>query len=637
MKIAEKNWYRNFKNRFRSNECSPKREVVAIFKNTINNFRFNFKAVIYFEICYRLLTAFIFVPINYFIVNKFIRSEGRYSLSNDEFIKFALSFRGVICILLLILVAFSVIFIEISVLTYIGYKSHKKEKVTLIEGVFNSFALLPRAIRSGMFSLFFITGFVGPLIGIGLSSSLIKELTIPAFITIELTKTNRGKIYYAAFIIILVWLLLRAVLAIPEIIIENKRGRQAIKDSRRLYKKNKLTMIIYMGMWLIFSFTITHIIVMLFSVLEILSAEFVGSESFSFLILGGIIFIVFYIIYIVISLIIMPVFISFLIEIFYKLRNYKVYERDFSTHEDYKRNKIYVAAKRYSKIYVNVSICIFAVFMGYRGFNIVFDKVIDKEVQITSHRGGGFEAPENSISAIRKAIENKADYAEIDVQTTKDNEVVLFHDVNLKRFSKESGGIKDYTYDELSKIDIGSSFSNEYEGEKIPKLESVLIEAKSRVKLNIELKPMKNNDYLAFEVVNLIKKYNMESEVVITSMNYDILQKVKKLDPSIKIGYIIIAAIGNVQDMQVDFLSIESSMIKQKLIYSMHTAGKEVHVWTVNDREEAAQMIKLGVDNIITDDVKLVEEAKSLIKWNELDYLGMYLESITNVIKYGKI
>lgn len=634
MRITERNWY---KNRFRSKKCSSKREVIAIFKNTINNFKFNFKAVIYFEICYRLLTAFIFVPINYFIVDKFIKSEGRYSLSNDEFINFVLSFRGVICILILILVAFSVIFIEVSVLTYIGYKSHKRQKVTLIEGVFNSIGLLPSAIRSGMFSLFFITGFVGPLIGIGLSSSLIKELTIPAFITIELNKTNMGKIYYAGFIVILIWLLLRAVLAIPEIIIENKRGRQAIKDSRKLYKGNRLTMLIYMGMWIIFSFTITHIIVLIFSALEVILSKFIGSDSGYFLFFGGIIFIMFYIIYIVISLIVMPVFISFLIEIFYKLRNHKVYERDFSTHEDYKKNKIYAAAKRYSKIYVNVSMIIFVIFMSYRGFNIVFDKVIDKEVQVTSHRGGGFEAPENSISSIRKAIENKADYAEIDVQTTKDNVAVLFHDINFKRFSNESGGIKDYTYDELSKIDIGSSFGYEYEGEKIPKLESVLKEAKSKIKLNIELKPMKNNDNLASEVVSLIKKYDMENEVVISSMNYDILQKVKKIDPSIKIGYIIIAAIGNVQNMQVDFLSIESSMIKSKLIYSMHAVGKEVHVWTVNDKEEAYQLIKLGVDNIITDDVKLIEEVKDISKWDEMDYLGMYLESISNVAKYGKI
>ena len=125
MKIAEK----YFKNRFRHNECSTKREVITIFKNTINNFRFNFKAVVYFEICYRLLTSFIFVPINYFIVDRFIKSEGRYSLSNAEFLNFALTFRGIICILLLILVAFSVIFIEISVLTYIGYKSDRKSVV----------------------------------------------------------------------------------------------------------------------------------------------------------------------------------------------------------------------------------------------------------------------------------------------------------------------------------------------------------------------------------------------------------------------------------------------------------------------------------------------------------------------------
>lgn len=637
MKTVKNKWYENLKNKFRHDECLPKREVVAIFKNTASNFRFNFKSVVYFEICYRLLTAFIFVPINYFIVDKFMKSEGRYSLSNREFVNFALTPKGIACILLLILAAFSVIFIEISVLTYIGYKSHKKEKVTLIEGVFNSFGVLPRVIRSGMFSLLFITAFVGPLIGVGLSSSLIKELTIPAFITVELFKTNMGKACYIAFITVIVLVLLRWVLAIPAIIIENKGGRQSLRDSRNLYRRNKLTMFIYMFAWVIVSSTITYVIMGLFMVIEISVANLIGPESFEFLVLGGMIFVLFYISYIVISLIIMPAFISFLIEIYYKLKNYHVNERTFPSHEDYRRNKIYAAAKKYSKVYVRASICVFIVFMSYMGFNVVFNKVIDKEIMVTAHRGGGFKAPENSISAIRAAIDEKADYAEIDVQTTKDDEVVLFHDVNLKRFSKDNRAVKDMTYEELSKIDIGASFNSEFTGERIPTLDSVLREAKGRLKLNIELKPMKNNDVLAEEVVKLVQQYDMENEVVITSMNYDVLQTVKMEEPEIKTGYIIVAALGNVQDLHVDFLSIESSMIKSKLVYAMHGMGKEVHAWTVNNSEEAAQMIKLGVDNIITDDVGLVEDAKDLSRWEEKDHLGMYIESIMNVTKYGKI
>lgn len=608
-----------------------------MISNTINNFRFNFKSVLYFEICYRLLVAFIFIPLNYFIINKFMKSEGLYTLTNKDFIKFGLTPIGIACMGVLLIIAFCVIFIEVSVLMYISYKSHKKEKVTLIEAIFNSFAILPRAIGRGMIPLFLITAVIGPLIGIGLCSSLIKELTIPPFITIELYKTSLGKLMYLLFFIVLIILFFRWVLAIPEIIVEKKSGIQCIKDSKELYKNNRIKLFLYLTVWLVLSLTSIIFTTSIFSTIEIFLSDTFGEESIIFLILGGLFLLIFYICYIVISLITMPIFISFLLEIYYKLRKYNVEERDFSTNEDYEKNRIYRLFKSWSKIYLNGSLCIFIIFTGVRGFNVVFNRVIQKDVQVTAHRGSSLKAPENSISSIRFAIEEKADFAEIDVQTTKDNVVVLFHDTNLKRIAKNNNAIKDLTYEEVSKIDNGSYFNSEFEGEKIPTLESVIKESKGKIKLNIELKPMKENDPLADEVVKLIEKYKMQSEVVITSLDYNSLQVVKREDPTIKVGYIIVAAIGNVSELNVDFISAESSLVKSKLIYAMHSLGKEVHCWTVNSEEEAQRMLSFGVDNIITDDVPLIEEVKDTAEWEEIGYLGFYIESILNIAKYAKI
>lgn len=631
--ISWKNIYKFNKKRIFS---LKKKEALYIISKTLNNFKFNFKAILYFEICYRLLVAFIFIPLNYFIINNFMKSEGVYALTNKDFLKFGLTPVGMICIVLLVLISFCVIFVEISVLTYIGYMSHKKEKVTLIEGVFNSVSVLPRVIGRGMIELFLITAIIGPLIGVGLCSSLIKELTIPPFITIELSKTISGKLLYAAFIFILAILLFRWVLAIPEIVIENKTGRQCLKDSKVLYKKNKLAIFSYMSVWVIVNLTIVVLIISIFTTIEAVLANIFG-ESIIFLILGGITLVLFYVSYIVVSLIMMPLFISFLIEIYYKIRKYRVEERDFSTHEDYKGNRIYNFSKKWSRVYLMSSLCVFIIFTGVRGFNVVFDKVIQKNVQVTAHRGSSLKAPENSISSIRFAIEEKADFAEIDVQTTKDNVVVLFHDTNLKRIAKNNSDIKDLTYEEISKMDIGSYFSPDFAGERIPTLESVLQEAKGKIKLNIELKPMKDNDPLPVEVVDLIRKYNMEDEVVITSLDYNMLQQVKEDDPRLKVGYNIVAAIGNIGELNVDFVSVESSLAKPNLIYTMHGMGKEVYAWTVNDEEEAQRMLAIGVDNIITDNVALINDGKNIMDWEEKDHLTFYIESILNIAKYAKI
>ena len=78
---------------------------------------------------------------------------------------------------------------------------------------------------------------------------------------------------------------------------------------------------------------------------------------------------------------------------------------------------------------------------------------------ITAHRGSSMAAPENTLAAIARAIEDGADYAEIDVQETADGTVVVIHDTDLKRITGLAEKIWDVTYDEVRELDFGSWFS----------------------------------------------------------------------------------------------------------------------------------------------------------------------------------
>ena len=149
-----------------------KKEMLKLASNTWSNIKYNFKAVICFEMCYKILVSFLFVPINYLVVNKFMKAEGIFALTNREFLKFATTPVGIISTIVLMLISFLVIFIEISVLTYVAYKSHKREKVTLIEGIFNSFSVIPRTLGFSMVPLFLIVAIISPLVGVGFCSSL---------------------------------------------------------------------------------------------------------------------------------------------------------------------------------------------------------------------------------------------------------------------------------------------------------------------------------------------------------------------------------------------------------------------------------------------------------------------------------
>ncbi len=211
-------------------------------------------------------------------------------------------------------------------------------------------------------------------------------------------------------------------------------------------------------------------------------------------------------------------------------------------------------------------------------------------------------APENTMAAIEAAMEEMADYSEIDVQTTADGIVVVCHDLNLKRVAGVDRRLGTMTYDQVSRLDVGSHFSPRFAGERIPTLEEVLEACKGRMKLNIELKNIGNSSSLPEQVAALVREYGMEDQCVITSVKLGYLERVKEMAPELRTGYILAAAYGTYYDNEyIDFISIRSSFVGRKLVEAAHEKGKAVHVWTVNSKTEIEQMKLLGVDNIITD------------------------------------
>ena len=95
-------------------------------------------------------------------------------------------------------------------------------------------------------------------------------------------------------------------------------------------------------------------------------------------------------------------------------------------------------------------------------------------VEVIAHRGASAERPENTMSSFRRAAELEADRIELDVQLTRDGQVVVFHDADLDRTTDGSGPLTEHTWDELSRLDAGSWMSPEFAGERIPRLVEVL-------------------------------------------------------------------------------------------------------------------------------------------------------------------
>lgn len=236
----------------------------------------------------------------------------------------------------------------------------------------------------------------------------------------------------------------------------------------------------------------------------------------------------------------------------------------------------------------------------------VNDLSIGRDVQVTAHRGSSLTAPENSLAAIRQAIADGADFAEIDVQETADGTLVLLHDTDLMRVAGVNAKIWEVEYVEIRDLDAGSWFSPEFAGETIPTLQQAIDLARGHLRLNIELKYNGHDVRLAERTAELVRRNGFVEECVITSLDNAGLRRVRQVAPDVRIGQIVTLSIGDFLKLDVDFLSINASVATQAQVRESRRAGLDTHVWTVNDEASMARMIERGVNNIITDEPALL-------------------------------
>jgi glycerophosphoryl diester phosphodiesterase len=226
-------------------------------------------------------------------------------------------------------------------------------------------------------------------------------------------------------------------------------------------------------------------------------------------------------------------------------------------------------------------------------------------VQVTAHRGHARAAPENTLSAMRKAIESGADYAEMDVQQTAEGVVVLLHDRDLMRVAGVSRRLDELSYAEVRRLDVGSWFDPSFAGERVPTLEEVITLCRGKIRLNIEMKFFGPDRRLVPEVARILREQDFESDCLVTSLNYDALLEVKRHNPRLRTGFTVAHSVGDISRLEVDALSVRAEHLSDELLRAAYRRGLEVHVWNVNDARQMAQQIKRGVNNIITSDPDL--------------------------------
>jgi glycerophosphoryl diester phosphodiesterase len=245
---------------------------------------------------------------------------------------------------------------------------------------------------------------------------------------------------------------------------------------------------------------------------------------------------------------------------------------------------------------------------GVAGLLFVNDVRPEDDVIVIAHRGAAGNAPENTLASVALAVEQGTDMVEIDVQESADGRIVVVHDSDLMRVGGSPTKIWEATYDELLEVDVGSWFGPEFSGQRVPTLEQVLEICKGRARVNIELKYYGHNQRLEERVAESVERAGMEDEIVLMSLVADLVTSMKMTRPDWTVGLLTAKAIGDLTKSDADFLAVHVGIASHRFVRRAHAAGKEVYVWTVNDKLNMSRMMSLGVDGVITDHPALARQ-----------------------------
>lgn len=244
-----------------------------------------------------------------------------------------------------------------------------------------------------------------------------------------------------------------------------------------------------------------------------------------------------------------------------------------------------------------------------------------KKTKVWAHRGASGYAPENTLVAFQKAIEMGADGVELDVQMTKDGQLVIIHDETVDRVSGAKGWVKDYTYEELSQLNVNKKFP-EYGKVKIPTLEGVYLLLKdTELIVNVELKNgIVFYDNLEEKVMELTRKLGFQDRVIYSSFNHYSVMKLKELDSTVKTGFLYEDGYLDMPEYarkyQVEALHPALYNLQYPdFIKDCKTRDIDIRVWTVNKTKDMEMLCENGIDAIITNypDIgrKVVDEYES--------------------------
>jgi glycerophosphoryl diester phosphodiesterase len=579
------------------------------------DFRAHWRTPLFFHLLMQLLGVAIFTPMITWVGRHLVLASGEPVISNFDIARFVLSPGGIAFVLAIVALTVALLLAEFAGHSWIAGHAIARRRTTLAATIAAVLRQLPHltrlATRAFLRLLLLALPFLAALAVVWFS--MLAGHDINYYLAEHPPEWRRSiviaAILGAGYALLAVWQLARWLYAVPILMFEGASPAQALERSTRLTHGRLRGIVVPLVTWWVVLTAAVLVISWACRQVSDAGLDWAGIDVQRVLPLVT----VFLVVSLVGTLLYGALWFAghqFLVT--------RMYAEQVSGAQLHPPAELEIGEERSRRLArpVLVAIPALLVLAGVAAWIIAARIDMDTEVAITAHRGASIAAPENSMAAFRSAMAAGATYIELDVQRTADGRIIVLHDGDVMRMGGDPRKVKDLTASQLQAIDIGRKYDAAFAGEVPPTLEEVIALVRGRTKLNIELKYNVPDPGLAPAVTELLRREGFLEQAVITSLDYAALRQVRQIEPSLPTGHIVTAAVGNVVRTEADFLSLNSARATSSLVRKAHSAGKDVHVWTVNKPEVMLRMIERGVDNIITDDPALlaraVEERKAL-------------------------
>jgi len=447
-----------------------------------------------------------------------------------------------------------------------------------------------------------------PVAGVLIGSTLTDGLYIPTFITGEFEKTTMGSIGLLVVQLTLLYLNLRLIYTVPNLVVEELPFGRALKKSWSMTKRGSFCLL-----WRILSF---EFLLTFLGILLVLGLVFtltvIDKEGQYFWVET-------------IFLVLIRTFL-FIFTVLTKVGSLGIILD--SAWEVPSRSVMRSKGSRKMKGLFALTVVFLMVQSGISAFELATLKVND-QIKLIAHRGDVSKGVENSLEALEAAAKGKAAYAEMDILLTKDHQFVVLHDYNLKRLAGVDKDVKDMTLAEVQGLKIQQDGHTSH----ITSFEEYVKRAKElKMKLLVELKPhgTEPENYVDL-FVQKMRDLGIEKDYPAMSLDLSVMEKVEKKAPEIKTGYVIPIQFGRFENNLVDFFAIEDFSYQEELVTQAHEMKKELYVWTINDKQKLTKYLQQPIDGLITDELTEAQRLKKDLKQNK-----SYFDRVLNLVATSK-